>query len=83
MPPVPLTNFSPGQRVTVHTMPAQPDLSLRLRELGMVEGSNYEITLKKENMTALRIGNAVYALNKNITNQIMVEQYKALSATVI
>ena len=83
MPPVPLTNFSPGQRVTVHTMPAQPDLSLRLRELGMVEGSNYEITLKKETMTALRIGNAVYALNKNSTNQIMVEQYKALSAAAI
>lgn len=83
MPPVPLTNFSPGQQVTVHTMPAQPDLSLRLRELGMVEGSNYEVTLKKGNMTALKIGNAVYALNSNITNQILVEQYKALSATAI
>ncbi len=83
MPPVPLTNFSPGQRVTVHTMPAQPDLSLRLRELGIVEGNNYEITLKKGSMTALKIGNATYALNNNITNQIMVEQYKALSAAAI
>jgi hypothetical protein len=34
-------------------------------------------------MTALKIGNATYALNNNITNQIMVEQYKALSAAAI
>lgn len=79
MPPEPLTNFSPGQRVVVHTMPASPNIKLRLRELGMYEGSEHDITLKGGNMMSIQILNTNVALNKFVTDQILVDQYKALS----
>ena len=78
MPPEPLTNFSPGQHVVVHTMPASPNLTLRLRELGMHEGGNFEVTLKSFGMMSVKLSNINYALNKSITDQILVDQYKAL-----
>lgn len=83
MPPEPLSNFSPGQRVTIHTMPAQPDLTIRLRELGMHEGTECLVTLKNSTVTGIRFDGSTYAMNKSTTDQIIVEQYKALSGIQI
>lgn len=79
MPPEPLSNFSPGQRVVVHTMPAAPDLTLRLREMGMEEGHSFDVLLKSGGTTGIRLNNEKYILNKTVTDSILVEQYKALS----
>jgi len=80
MPPEPLSKFGAGKQVVVHTMPSQPDIALRLRELGVKEGSKLSVSLKINTITCVKTYTGMYAFNKTLADEILVEQYKALSA---
>lgn len=77
MPIQKLTNLAPGQSATIHRMPTRPDVSLRLHELGLGVGREITCTSARQ---LYDFRSTRYMFNKDLTEQILIENVKALSA---
>lgn len=77
MPTRKLTELCPGQKAVVHTMPSQPNIALRLAEIGLSTGTIIQCKGVKQ---LYQIYGGTFMLNKHVTEQILVDNTKALSA---
>jgi len=82
MPPIKLTDLTPGEPGVVFKMPAEHKDGLRLRELGMNVGSKVEVIRLFNGTPAIKLRGIRYAIAPEITDLVMVEQIKTTSAAI-
>jgi len=76
MPTIKLTDLAPGNQAEICGMPAQPDLSMRLNELGLKIGSTIMCEDRKQ---IYRFNTSKFIINAPVTDQILVDNLKQAS----
>ncbi len=76
MPTIKLTDLAPGSQAEICGMPAQPDLSMRLNELGLKIGSTIMCEDRKQ---IYRFNTSKFIINAPVTDQILVDNLKQAS----
>lgn len=76
MPTIKLTDLAPGNQAKICGMPAQPDISIRLSELGLKIGSDITCEDRKQ---IYRFNSSKFIINVPVTDQVLVDNLKQAS----
>lgn len=76
MPPIKLTDLAPGSQAEIHTMPAQPSITMRLNELGLKVGSTITCEHRKQ---IYKFNSSKFIFGASTTDQILVDNLKQVS----